>query len=336
MDVPNFSAARGDEPARLARVQNPRGKDPARVTSDDRGEVVCAILDGEASKGAAHLAARLAERLSLRLALVHVQVPLPPPDLVIAEGPHPIAPMAVSLIQPPDLLDPKETEAEDWEEVLVCAAPMRRDRILGTPAKALTRLSDAVDTRLLVVVDVGGGPLSSKVRGNAAREVIHDAGCPIVLVAPDCPPDHANVRNILCGVDDDDGTSSVAVLAASLAQRLGGRLRFVHVVRHAVSGAAPEPVALESLHENGRHAAQAVFAACRAAIGQGVLAEYVVVVGDAADGLRAAAREFDAGLLVIGRPEHAALGSALLGSAAHDLLRDAGSPVVVVPVGEVA
>ncbi|MDQ3676617.1 MAG: universal stress protein [Actinomycetota bacterium] len=306
------------------------------MTSVDRGEVVCAILDGEVSKGAAHLAARLAERLSLRLALVHVQAPVPPPDLAIAEGPHPVAPMAVSLIQPPDRLDPPHAEADDWEKVLVCSVPIRRDRILGRPANALKRLSDAVETRLLVVVDVGGGPLSSKFSGNAARGVIHDAGCPIVLVAADCPPDHANVRNILCGLDEDDATSSVARLAASLAGRLGGRLRFVHVVRRAVSGAAPEPVALDALHENGRRAAQAVFAACRAAIGQRALAEYVVVEGDAADGLRVAAREFDAGLLVIGRPEYAALGSALLGSAAHDILRDAGCPVVVVPVGDAA
>jgi nucleotide-binding universal stress UspA family protein len=44
-------------------------------------------------------------------------------------------------------------------------------------------------------------------------------------------------------------------------------------------------------------------------------------------------RDLDAArrLIVIGRPAHTSLGSALLGSSAHDLLRDGGVAVVIAP-----
>lgn len=300
------------------------------TTSDRRGEVVCAIVDAPLSHGAARLGARLAERLSLPLALVHVQLPLPPPDLTIPEGPHPITPMRVALSSP-ELADPPPAKSEDWETALVCSAPVRRDTVIGAPAEVVRRLSRASDTRLLVLVDEGGGSLSSTFSGNVAREIIHDARCALVLVSPDCPAERANVRSIVCGVDDDDHAGTVAALGSSLADEVGALLRFVHVVRRAVSGAAPEKVGLDALQEGGRAAAEAAFAACRAAVDGLVPAEYVVFEGDPAPGLRVAAEQFGAGLLIVGRPQYATLGSALLGSTAHELLRDGGTPVVIAP-----
>lgn len=298
----------------------------------DQREVVCAILDSEASHGAAHLAARLAERLSLGLALVHVQVPVPPPDAAVLEGPHPIAPRALTVPQAPGALDRPAPEPAEWEQVLVSEQPVRRDTIIGRPAEALQRLSDAPHTSVLVVVDAGGGPLASKLSGNAARDLARHAGCPVVLVAPGPLRDHANVRNILCGVDEDDATSAVAAQAGTLAGSLGGRLRFIHVRPRAISGAAPEPVRLDAIDDDGdRAVADAVFAVARAAIAADVVADYAIVRGDVADGLRAAADAMDAGLIVIGEPQYGVLGSALLGSAAHDLLRESGRPVLIVP-----
>lgn len=205
------------------------------VTAPDRGEVLRAIISSADSHGAAQLAARLAERLSLRLALIHVQVPIPPPDAAILEGPQPISPVAVDLVLSPDRLDPPAAETADWEQALVSSEPTRRDTIIGRPAETLRRVSDARHTRLLVVVD-DGGPLSSKFSGNAARDVIRGAGCPVVLVATGPMPQRASVRNILCGVDENDNASDVAMLAAALTERLGGRLRFVHVRPRPVPG----------------------------------------------------------------------------------------------------
>lgn len=301
------------------------------MTEHGRGEVVCAVLSSEESEPAARLAARLAERLSLRLALVHVLVPLPPPSVATLEGPHPVAPLAVELVHPPEGHDPTPPRAASWEEELASSQPTRRATIVDLPAEALRRLSDAQDTRLLVIVDDGGGPLSSKFCGNAAREVIRDAGCPIVLVEPHSVPQYANIANILCGVHEDDATSDVAALAGALAERLGGRLRFVHVLPGAASGSAPQQVALDALDDDARQASQTVFDACAAALGGRAEADFVAVEGDAAEGLRAAARELQAGLIVIGQPQHGALASALLGSAAHDLLREGGAPVVIAP-----
>jgi nucleotide-binding universal stress UspA family protein len=297
---------------------------------DRRGEVVCAIVDPPLSQAAAHLGARLAERLSLRLALVHVRLPLPPAELTIPEGPHPITPMTVALSSPA-LAGAPPAKSDEREAALVCSAPIRRDTVLGSPAEALRRLSRAPDTKLLVLVDEGGGSLSSKLGGNVAREIIHDARCPLVLVAPDYPAGRTNVRSIVCGVDDDDHAATVADLGSSLADKLGAMLRFVHVVPRAVSGAAPEQVALDALQEGGRAAANAAFGACRPAVGDRLPAEYVVFEGDPAPGLRVATQQFDAGLLIVGRPQYATLGSAMLGSTAHELLRDGALAVVIAP-----
>jgi nucleotide-binding universal stress UspA family protein len=302
----------------------------AREQQTSDGEIVCAITAGAGSKRAGRLAARLAERLSLRLALIHVQMPIAPPDAAIVEGPHPVAPIAVDLVAPLELLTPPPVAPAAWEEVLVCSQPTRRDIVPGVPSEALQRLSEAEDTALLVVADDGGGPLTSVFAGNAPRGAIRSVACPMVLV-PELMVEHANVRNVLCGVDEDDAAADVASAAADLAGRLGGRLRFVHVVGRAVSGAEPEQTPLGELDESSRRATEALFDRCRTVLGAQSTAEFVTIEGDAADGLRAAAEDMDAGLIVIGRPLRGALGSALMGSAAHALLRAGGFPVVVVP-----
>lgn len=290
------------------------------------GEIVCAIVDGASSAGATRLAARLAERLSLPLALVSVQAPVPPLDAATAEGPHPMAPMAMELMQ----LTPPPLAPADSEALLLTSQQTRSETILGLAAEELQRLSEAESTTLLVVADDGGGPLSSVFSANASRKAIRRAACPLVLVSHRTP-EHANVRNILCGVDEHEATGDVAAAAADLAERLGGRLRFVHVAPRALSGAEPQQTPLAELDENSREAAEAAFDACRAVLAPTTTADFVAVEGDPAEGMRAAAEDLDAGFIVIGRPRQGALGSALLGSAAHDLLREGRFPVIVIP-----
>ncbi|MGI8729122.1 MAG: universal stress protein [Solirubrobacteraceae bacterium] len=310
--------------------------DPSRSVGD-RGEVVCAVLGGGGDEAAAQLGARLAELLSLRVALVRVEYLPAPHDAVPVEGLHPLAPVPPISPVPPQPLpdDPvaasEPAEPEEWERDLVTSQPLRHDTFPGPPGEALRTLSEARGTRVLVACDYGGGPLSSKLTGNAARDAVRDVRCPLVLVAPDHTVKWSAAPGIVCGIDEDEESAAVAGLAEGLAQRLGGRLHVVHVAARPLSEDPPCIVELEALDDNRRRSTEAAFEACRAAMSPDADASFVAVEGDTADGLRFAARELDAGLIVIGRPSHTSLGSALLGSSAHDLLRDGGLAVVIAP-----
>ena len=307
----------------------------ARGVTDREREVVCAVLSGASSKGAVRVAARLAERLSLRLALIDVHVPIPPPQAAPLEAPQPVVPFGPAVGVPPlpgDEIAVVQGPAE-WRREVAMAPDTREDTMTAAPAMALERLAQDPRTALLVVGDEGGGPLRAKLEGNAGRSVLSDVRCPVVLVPRRRAgtTDEADIATVLCGVDDDGAAPAVAVAAASLAERLGARLRIVHVLERSLSGAPPEPVAPSQLGGDGRNESERLFATCRAALPPHAAAEFVTVDGDAAEGLRSAAREVDAGLIVVARPRHGAVGSALLGSVMHQLLRTGTTPICVIP-----
>lgn len=120
---------------------------------------------------------------------------------------------------------------------------------------------------------------------------------------------------------DDDDAPAVTAGAARLARRLDARLRIVHVLERALSRAPPEQVAASGPSAEGRDESGRLFARCRAALPAEAGADFVTVEGDAAERLRAVAREVDAGLIAVGRAHHGAVGAALLGSVMHQLLR---------------
>ena len=304
---------------------------------DRERDVVCAVLTGESSKRAVRVAARLAERLSLRLALIDVHVPIPPPQAAPLEAPQPVVPFGPAVGVPPlpaDEIAVVQSPA-DWRRDVALAPDTREDTMTAAPTMVLERLAQDTRTELLVVGDEGGGPLRAKLEGNAGRSVLSDVQCPVVLVpGPSAgSTDEADITTVLCGVDDDDdgAAPAVAAAAARLATGLGARLRIVHVVERALSGAPPEPVAPSQLPDDGRYESERLFANCRAALPPHAGGEFVTVEGDAAEGLQAAARDVDAGLIVVARPRHGAVGSALLGSVMHQLLRTGTTPVCVIP-----
>lgn len=292
-------------------------------------EVVCAILSGESSKRAVRLAVQLAERLALRLALIEVHVPIPPPQAAPVEGPQPLVPLAPSAGVPPLSADPVPVVQgpAEWRRDVVMPPDTREDAITAAPAMALERLAQDARTELLVVGDEGGGPLRAKLAGNAGREVLSDVACPLVLVPARAPanPD-TDMATVVCGVDDDDAAPGVAAGTARLARRLGARLLIVHVRERA----APDQLTPSQLSDAARGRSRRVFANCRAALPADVSAEFVALQGDAAQRLEATARDVGATLITVGRPRHGAVGSALLGSALHQLLATGTTAVCVI------
>lgn len=164
---------------------------------------------------------------------------------------------------------------------------------------------------------------------------------------------------IVCAVDiDDDGESQRALtVAADLGQRLGLPLVVAYVAPPAdvaVSGlgggaaasglapgdeaaiVAPPPVIPDPVpppaaelpdHDEARRRIEQLLTQCHVNDAQ------IAVAPDAtaADGLRRAATDRDAELLVIGSRGRGTVRAALLGSTSHSLVDDAPCPIVVVP-----
>lgn len=279
--------------------------------SSAAGEVVCVALGGDADERAARVAGTLARRLSLPLAIIDIRTPVPS-SAGVGGGSYaapPIAPGAWApeggWAGPPADLDHLVEEA---------GAPARCDEIETTPRRALETLCSAPGTRLLVAADEGGGPIAAKLAGAPARDVLREAHCPVVLV-----PDVAHIElpdtpTIACAVDDDAVAEHVAAYAGELASALGARLRIFHA-------------------GDGAEAAEALFERVRTVVPAGIDVAFERLVGDA-ETLGGVLTELAVALVVVGRPDHGALVSALHGSIPYALLKSPVAPVVVVPDAE--
>lgn len=301
----------------------------ARTKHRDDAEVVCAIVDRVGDESAVRLGTRMSECLGAGLVLVDVQPPPPPPaGFMGVAGPGLMTPAAPVLPVPADIAEPSEPPPAEWEERLVLPPGTRREHVAAPPAEALRMLSERPSTCLLVAGDHGGGPLSTVFAGNPGRDACRHAACPVVLVPHGASP--PALRDVVCGIDDDDSTAAVSAFAAGLALDLGGHLWLVHARPHPIAGPT-EAVDADELQGYDREAFDVVRAAARRALPPEAPARFRAYRGDPPDALRMAAADLGAGFIVIGRPAHGVVGSMLLGSAAHDLLRDVGTPVVVVP-----
>lgn len=125
---------------------------------------------------------------------------------------------------------------------------------------------------------------------------------------------------IVCGVDRSAGASRAAAVASRLAEHLGSPAGLVHV-----DGDPPNVASIARARElrQLRRVADA-YAFPR-------FAPVQVVGGEPATELARLAGELDAELLVVGSRGRHELGSAVLGSVAAELIRQAPCPVVVVP-----
>lgn len=301
--------------------------DSQRPQTEPRREVVCALFDE--SRRAAHLAVRLAERMDRPLALVTIApspVPSPPPPPIDA-----LAPAAQVDTFVPPVAGAPQADLHPWLAQLVTPAHTRYETMHESPGTVLEALARSPRTELLVAGDQGGGPL----RAGSVRGALRASGSPLILVPEHgTPPAPDHLRTVLCGLEDDEAVDAVVDCGAALAERLGGRLVLAHVRERPLVGAAPEIAVRADLGDLARETAERLFGRARSRVPKGLEPTEIVVVGDAAVGLSLAAERSEAGLVVVASPHHGPLGSWLLGSAAHDLLRTSGRPLVVTPRGD--
>jgi nucleotide-binding universal stress UspA family protein len=139
-------------------------------------------------------------------------------------------------------------------------------------------------------------------------------------------------KPIVVGVDQSPQAAAAAALSWTLAQATGAECYFVHGTRAMVtSSAAVEFVAdVEALLEQQVEAARiGVAAALERVLPPEALRRLEVRLGRGAAVVTQAAREHQAGLIVLGGKHHSALGRWMGGSTAHHVLRATDIPLLV-------
>jgi nucleotide-binding universal stress UspA family protein/uncharacterized membrane protein YfcA len=183
------------------------------------------------------------------------------------------------------------------------------------PYKEIVRLADELRCDVIVMGRRGRRGLALRMVGDATRNTIGFADCSVLVV-----PKLAGMwrRRILVATDGSRHSELAAVLAGRLAQI--GELP-VSVVTVA------NPLAEEVQRAQGR---QGVDRIREALARDGIVVEGLVLEGDPAGGIVAAARERGADLIVVGSYGLTGLGRLLLGSVSEAVIGQAECPVLVV------
>jgi len=246
--------------------------------------------------------------------------PLPGHDWMVGHGP-PV------LVGPLDGSDPSRRTTAlaaglarrlGWRLALVpvplgATARDRRERLIAA----------AMDERAELIASPAANHGPSDGAGAAACLALADAApCPVLAVPPIGRWRPTASGSIVCGIDDSDGSASVARFAARLALSLGARLELVHL-------AAPP--------DGGARRRGGASGACMGLLWRALQTlevmppvDVVLELGEPAQRLCALA-ESARTLLVIGTPANAATNGERGGGVASTILAESRVPVVLVP-----
>lgn len=142
------------------------------------------------------------------------------------------------------------------------------------------------------------------------------------------------MKTILVPIDLSARTTSVCEVAAPLAQSLGAKLVFLHVVQPPVI-TSDYGIAMENLEELvavSEKTAAAQLEAIKAEYAQGQASvETVQLTGAPAPLILEEAKRRGADFIVMGSHGHTPLYDLLVGTTTHGVLRRAVCPVIIVP-----
>jgi nucleotide-binding universal stress UspA family protein len=281
-----------------------------------RPTIVCAIDDSDRGRAAACVAVHLAERLDLALVGAHAVLPLPLTAAGIPYAVPPPDPRAAARCEAAAAMHAREVLDEAG------AGEARLRTAVGQVADVLIRVADEEDALMLVLGTSEAGPLRSLVLGSVTESVLQSAERPVLAVRAGVDSEFAGPVVAALG-----GPQDVAWIARaeSLALALRGALVLAHVI-DAGDDAADDPALAEA-----ESRVEAFDPALRTLGASEALIETRIGFGAPGDTLLALARASDAGMIVTGCHQHSRLHTALVGSTARRLLRDAGVPVLVCP-----
>lgn len=199
-----------------------------------------------------------------------------------------------------------------------------------SPARALHAAAEAQHADVLVLGSSHRGRLGRALLGGTAERVVQGAPC-AVAVAPRGYTAPDALRRV--GIAYDAGVESRAALrfAADVTVALEGALTVLTVAEPLNTSLYPSAEAMlgEDVQESLIAARQRILDEAVAETPPDAQARGEILHGSPTKALAAAAEDLD--LLVLGSREYGPVGAVLLGSVSRGLLRDAPSPVVVLP-----
>ena len=209
----------------------------------------------------------------------------------------------------------------------------------GDPAGVIVLHATARAFDLVIVGThqrVGMGRLRE---GSVAERVVQRVTSP-VLIVPAAENDGGKVTvpsfgRVVCATDFESASTAALDMALPIAQKAGGRLTLVHVIK----GVSPESTARYTLRsrvpEYHRFLAEDAWRRLQEAIPfearQSGSVHARVVTGTPSDEIVRIADEARADLIVLGVTSRGAIGRRLIGSTAARVMRRAGCAVLAVP-----
>lgn len=270
------------------------------------GGIVCGVDHSPGARSAARFAAALADRLALPLVLVHVvQPPIPQSELGMAARTTDAVVIEELRKAGVSLLEAVAEELGPGREVV---AELR----FGGASEALEAVAESAGAELVVVGTRGLGAVSSLLLGSVSRRLAAHGPCPTVVV----PETGATVGDapIVCAVDESEESRAALATAATLSERLDATL----VLAHATPDDAPTEKGEELL---ARLAGESDLVRP---------VERLLLRGDPAEAVVAAATARGAEMIVIGSRGRGALASAALGSVSSAVATRARCAVTIV------
>lgn len=218
---------------------------------------------------------------------------------------------------------------DELPDALLDGVTVRRELLVGPPARSLADLSDSLDAEEIVVGSRGFGPFRATL-GSVSHALLHEAHRPVVVVPSrmlDAPSPARTAHRIVVGYDGSPSARD-AIAHAAYRATPEGTLVAVYAFRppleHYTTSWAAEA------HEHQRELARRTLDEIPEELLGGVPVERRIVEAPVADALVQVGVTENAGEIVMGSR---GLGrfAAALGSASHAVLHEADRPVVVVP-----
>jgi nucleotide-binding universal stress UspA family protein len=205
---------------------------------------------------------------------------------------------------------------------------VKRALLYGDPAHEIVKYAGSEKADLIVLPTHGYGPFRRFLLGSVTAKVLHDAQCPVwtgVHMEETPKTDSVSFGRIMCALDPWNGDYNALSWAWQFGREMGGQVKIVHALPPIYA-----PDSLDFDDDIKKYVAgEAVSEIRKAQQSVGSKAEVQILTGDAPKAVCAAAKDWNADLVVISR----GVASEFLGrlrSRSYSIIRESPCPVVSV------
>jgi nucleotide-binding universal stress UspA family protein len=272
--------------------------------------LLCATDFSEGAAAALEVAVVLARPFQAEIRIVHVRrapVPRGSPVACLAHVPGSEAKSPADIMQELNRCG---------QAALASGVAARSATLQGDPADQIVREAKHTAADIIVMGRHSHGASHPRVLGSVAEGVLRKAPCPVVVVRTFPRHRGEGPRHVLCGLDLGETSEATLRYAIAVTKAFDADLQVLHV-------------AADREAERARGALAAAVAGASTTSGPRIQAS--VVTGVAYEQILGMAGQNDVDLIVVGSHGGGLVERQFLGSTTLHLLRQAESPVLVVP-----